>query len=576
MRSGIPFLISMAVLVFLLPNLCIALEYYVAPSGNNTNPGSIDAPFKTFRQAVSRAQAGDTIYARGGTYGFDNAMAYGVSANYSLGPNQTSCPEGESLGSGYCWSDSYAMIGLNDFDGWASRQPAYSAKDGNSSDAIVIRNYPGEHPVLDITDVRFGGRTGAAPYGTTSLYIRHKSYWTIQGLEIIGGRVIISGGTETQTTHDITIRDNDIHDMIPCDGTYNPGIIKVDVGIIGGPYNIFILNNELHGIYDWEFPYQWKGIYDMQHFGAVTVMSGEVYRGFNKGGTGLVEIKNNAIYHSPQAFFFKNPMAGPIIIENNTIHEVDSLGDMHPSNASFIHNLVYNVSRGFVIVGCANDASTPEMLSICGQNATVGNNTFVGPDILFSIWSGTGHSVKNNVFFGLNGRMSEYKGEFLHKSILYPDSLDATGSILQNISSDNNCFISPYSNFEFVMRELPASVTGTGAPKTEHYNYSQAGETFGYDANSRVIIQNNSRAIFADPANHDYRMINQSLCPNMGYYASETPGSPYSHRADTNEDSCVDNLELSTFIYQWKLNNLDVSIRELMEAIGLWKRGGCG
>lgn len=45
------------------------------------------------------------------------------------------------------------------------------------------------------------------------------------------------------------------------------------------------------------------------------------------------------------------------------------------------------------------------------------------------------------------------------------------------------------------------------------------------------------------------------------------------HRADSNSDNCVDNLELFAFIDKWKINSSDVSIREIIEAIGLWKIG---
>jgi len=46
------------------------------------------------------------------------------------------------------------------------------------------------------------------------------------------------------------------------------------------------------------------------------------------------------------------------------------------------------------------------------------------------------------------------------------------------------------------------------------------------------------------------------------------------HKSDNNPcDGCVDNLELPAFIDRWEVNNLDVTLKELMEAIGLWKRG---
>jgi hypothetical protein len=42
--------------------------YYVAPSGNDRNPGTEAQPFRTISQGVSVAQAGDTVYVKEGTY----------------------------------------------------------------------------------------------------------------------------------------------------------------------------------------------------------------------------------------------------------------------------------------------------------------------------------------------------------------------------------------------------------------------------------------------------------------------------------------------------------------------------
>ncbi len=42
--------------------------YFVAINGEDTNAGSIDAPFRTFLQGVSMLKAGDVLYIRGGTY----------------------------------------------------------------------------------------------------------------------------------------------------------------------------------------------------------------------------------------------------------------------------------------------------------------------------------------------------------------------------------------------------------------------------------------------------------------------------------------------------------------------------
>jgi hypothetical protein len=47
-------------------------------------------------------------------------------------------------------------------------------------------------------------------------------------------------------------------------------------------------------------------------------------------------------------------------------------------------------------------------------------------------------------------------------------------------------------------------------------------------------------------------------------------------RADTSHDGCIDETELMDFMNKWKMSVADVSMPELMQAIGLWKAGtGC-
>jgi hypothetical protein len=42
--------------------------YYVAPDGDDSNPGTIDRPWRTIQKAANTLVAGDTVYVRGGTY----------------------------------------------------------------------------------------------------------------------------------------------------------------------------------------------------------------------------------------------------------------------------------------------------------------------------------------------------------------------------------------------------------------------------------------------------------------------------------------------------------------------------
>jgi hypothetical protein len=45
-----------------------AATYFVAPDGDDTNPGTLDKPFATMQKGHDKAVAGDTVYLRGGTY----------------------------------------------------------------------------------------------------------------------------------------------------------------------------------------------------------------------------------------------------------------------------------------------------------------------------------------------------------------------------------------------------------------------------------------------------------------------------------------------------------------------------
>lgn len=111
--------------------------FYVSPSGNDNNNGSINAPFANWTKLSSVMAAGDIAYIRGGTY----RTAVGAAA----------------------WQ--HCM--------WQNLN-------GTEADSIHILAYPGEFPILDLSDFT---PTNTDP---TAVIMRNCNYVHVKGLRITG------------------------------------------------------------------------------------------------------------------------------------------------------------------------------------------------------------------------------------------------------------------------------------------------------------------------------------------------------------------------------------------------------
>jgi len=118
-----------------------AAVYYVAPNGNDTAAGSQAAPWATIARAQAVAQAGDTVYFRGGTYAYTHAT--------------TACPS---------QTGRVDAITLN--------------KSGASGSPIRYWAYPGEKPVFDFA--RMTDNCRIKGFDVTGSYLH------LKGLEVRG------------------------------------------------------------------------------------------------------------------------------------------------------------------------------------------------------------------------------------------------------------------------------------------------------------------------------------------------------------------------------------------------------
>lgn len=454
--------------------------YYVAPNGSDGADGTITRPYKTFRPAVTQAQPGEFIYVRGGTYGYGNGMlsAYDIDA----------------------------FISIQDVNGTGG----YTVRSGTLNNPITIKNYTGETPILNLNSFPANRlNTG----NRAAIEIREKSFWTIDGLEIVGGIVDFnsdSGGPTTNgnLTHDIIIRNNNIHDVTIANGD-NPGLVRVNLGDNSGAYNVFVWANSLHDMYDIDQPGEWMGVGNQQHYGALTTLSCNSYpsKPCTGGGTGYIEFKNNHVYHIPQAFYFKNPSPGGVLVQGNVIHDVGGLGTLHVSGFHMKGNLVYGTDDGFWWVG--RDGLLTEVYAFSAQNFLIENNTFVGLNRFMGFNQGSG-IIRQNVFFGMANRNAGYEWAYIYKrGYVYPDPSNPADSVLQNIESNGNCFIAPYTNFQMVTREVGGM--------TEFYTPSQASTTFGFDTNSTITVEDVATDAFVSPSSLNYH-LKPGYCPTgVGY-----------------------------------------------------------
>ncbi|UOQ97144.1 T9SS type A sorting domain-containing protein [Hymenobacter sp. 5317J-9] len=153
----------LALLLALSFGPAFSAKYYVAPTGSDTNSGTIAAPFLSIQRAQTAVSAGDTVWVRGGTYLMQSAQI----ANY-VSP--------------------YAYV-------------TQLSKSGSAAAGrIKYWAYPGERPVFNYANidpnvaVSNGTVAFAAPYRISAFEITG-SYIHIRGLEVVGVRVPVVNTT---------------------------------------------------------------------------------------------------------------------------------------------------------------------------------------------------------------------------------------------------------------------------------------------------------------------------------------------------------------------------------------------
>ena len=170
------FLIIFTLLSISISAQDIGGDYYVSTTGSDLAAGTYAAPFASLQQAISVAEAGDSVIIRGGTYYPDEGINYDPLA--------------------------YIPIGHT----------------GTQANPIVYMNYPGEHPILDFRNVFPPG--GISTFYHTGISLSGIQYVKFKGIEIRNvwqrpytGQYVACQGLATAYSANLTFEQMTIHDI---------------------------------------------------------------------------------------------------------------------------------------------------------------------------------------------------------------------------------------------------------------------------------------------------------------------------------------------------------------------------
>lgn len=357
-----------------------AHTYYVAPTGNDSNAGTMEHAWRTIQHAADTVQAGDTVFARAGIYNETvNIPTSGSAAGYitfSSYPGELATLDGTGLtvpdgqyGLFTIWSQSYIVI--NGFE--IRNYSTVSAKSvplgiwifGAGTNVHITNNHI--HDIVTTAKGCKGNAFGLTVYGT-------EAPAAIENLVISGNEVdhlttgcseslSVDGNVENfQITNNLVHDNNNIGiDAIGFEGVSpDPAYDQARNGVISGNtiYNITSYGNPAYGN-----QYAADGIYV-------------------DGGT-------------------------QIVVERNLIHNVDLGIEMASEHSG--HTSSYIIARNNVVYDDnSNGISIGGYAAKVGgtRNCTIVNNTLFHNDSRktgsgeFQIqFHATGNIVENNILF---------------------------------------------------------------------------------------------------------------------------------------------------------------------------------
>ncbi len=240
-------------------------SYYVSPSGNDSNAGSISSPWKTGQKAANTVGPGSTVYFRAGTYSqFDvnvSGSAAGGYITFTNYPNENAIIDG----TGYVGSYDHGLIDIEyrnyiKIIGFEIRNASSSTSSFGPA-GVVIKGAGSYIQVLNchIHDIQQTASSNGNGHG---LLVRGEDASNIMNNILISGNEInrcATGWSESLTvagnTQYFTVANNSVHDNnnigIDCTGLYSgtPGQARDGTVSSNTVYNCSTLHNSYYNSY---------------------------------------------------------------------------------------------------------------------------------------------------------------------------------------------------------------------------------------------------------------------------------------------------------------------------------------
>ncbi|KAJ8483285.1 hypothetical protein ONZ45_g14651 [Pleurotus djamor] len=303
-------------------------DIYVSTSGSDSNPGTLASPLLTIPAAITKANAGDTIYLRGGTYFPSSTIQF--------------------------------------------------SKSGTSSARYTISNYNNEHVIIDGENLPYtpGALDSTIPENNRGIFRVTGSYWTFVGLELIHGPYgIFARGASNNIYNRLVTRDNYETGLHLQGASSNNQIINVDsygnrdprkngesadgIGIKEGSGSGNVIrgtrmwNNVDDGLDFWKFEspvtventYAWGNGFNRWGF---TPFEGDG-NGFKLGGGGTASVahvvKNSVAFLNAKHGYTDNSQKGNMVITSNTAFNNQNDGFFFKSSSATLTKNIAGVNR---------------------------------------------------------------------------------------------------------------------------------------------------------------------------------------------------------------------------------------